>query len=238
MLIAIPSKGRPGKSASKELLKSGVLFVPKSEEKYYRRTYQDVVGVPDEVRGITPTRNWILKNTNERYVVMVDDDLKVAGYFHCLGSDFFKKRITEERTLLRVAEQAFETLEGLGWKIFGVKPESRTVSQNNESPFLLKTFITANFIGIINDGSMYFDETFKVKEDYEIGLRHIARYGGVLGLRYLYWEEEHWETEGGCKDYRTNAIEIESISRLIKMYPKFIKQAKKRGSVYDIKLNF
>lgn len=238
MLIAIPSKGRPRKLKSKEFMKSAVLFVPESEVKQYKQIYNEVVGVPNNVRGITPTRNWILKNTDERYVVMCDDDLKSAGYIHHLGSDFYKQRIKDESTILRICEQSFETLEGLGWKIFGIKPESKTVSQNNETPFLLRTFITANFIGIINDGSLYFDESYVVKEDYEIGLRHIEMFGGVLGLRYLYWEEEHWETDGGCKDYRTEQIELNAISKLIKRYPKYVRKAVKKGNVYDIRLNF
>ena len=67
ILIAIPSKGRPYKSKSKELLKSAKLFVPESEFDLYNKIYpNDIVKVPNEIKGITKTRNWILNNCNNK----------------------------------------------------------------------------------------------------------------------------------------------------------------------------
>jgi hypothetical protein len=79
MIIAIPSKGRAGETKTDKLLRSGVLFVPNSEVNQYRRTSANVVGVPDEVKGITKTRNWILKNCGQERVVFIDDDVKAQG---------------------------------------------------------------------------------------------------------------------------------------------------------------
>lgn len=93
-------------------------------------------------------------------------------------------------------------------------------------------------MGIVNDGTLYFDETYKVKEDYEIGLRHVEMFGGVLSLRYFYWEEEHWTTDGGCKDYRNDAVEREAINKLIKRYPSFIRSVNRKNAVYNIQLMF
>ena len=55
-----------------------------------------------------------------------------------------------------------------------------------------------------------------VKEDYESCLRHIRDKGGILGIRYLHWENDHWGKDGGCKDYRTIDIERKAIKNLIK----------------------
>lgn len=81
MLIAIPSKSRPFRSKSKELLSEGVLFVPENEEKDYRKIYNEVVPVPMSVKGITATRNWILRENLGEDVVFVDDDLKQCAYW-------------------------------------------------------------------------------------------------------------------------------------------------------------
>ena len=63
MLVAIPSKSRPWKSASKELIKSALMFVPENEVGIYRKIYgSDIVGVPMEYKGITKTRNYILNS--------------------------------------------------------------------------------------------------------------------------------------------------------------------------------
>lgn len=239
MLIAIPSKGRPYRSKSKEFLKDAKLFVPESEYRLYNQVYpNDIVAVPNDVRGITPTRNWILRNTDEKEVVMVDDDLVKCGY---LMPDETGKintlEIKDGKILERVFEQAFETLYSLGWKVFGVRGESSAWGQHNENPFLFDSYITANCMGIINDGTMYFDEKMVVKEDFELGLRHMEMFGGVLCIRYLFWSEKHWTTDGGCADYRHEKVERDAINRLLKLYPKRVRKVSKKGNVYDIRLN-
>lgn len=239
MLIAIPSKSRPWKSASKELLKDGILFVPEQEVELYTRIYgRDVVGVPREVKGITPTRNWILDQYEGEDIVFVDDDLKRTGYI-VTKSDGKKKfvKLTESELLTEFAK-SFELCKGLGYKIFGLKTEASPMSQYDEKPFLFKTYVTASCMGIVNDTDLRFDESFKVKEDYEIGCRHIKKYGGILGVRYICWENHHWDTNGGCGDYRTDALERECINKLIKKYPSFVKSVTRRNSNYCIRLMF
>lgn len=239
MLIAIPSKSRPFRSKSKELLKSAVLYVPACEYDEYRKIYNEVVAVPDDVKGITATRNWILKNTQERWVVFVDDDLKSQGRWIAKpqGYGIKHKRMTEEEWLTEF-ERLFEVTESLGWKIFGTNTEDAKISAKIDKPFILRQYVLASCMGIVNDGSMYFDETYKVKEDYEISLRHIEQYGGVLRARHLYWSNTHWTDAGGCKDYRTDAMEREMINKLIARYPKYIRKVSNKSSQYTIKLHF
>lgn len=239
MLIAIPSKSRPWKSKSKELLKSAVMYVPECELTEYRKVYPDAVGVPDDVKGITATRNWILKNTTERWVVFVDDDLKSQGRF-VLRTDGYgikHQRMTEQEWLLEF-ERLFETTESMGWKIFGVNTEDSKISCKVSKPFSLRGYVLASCMGIVNDGSMYFDEVYKVKEDYEISLRHVEQYGGVLRARWLYWANTHWDDSGGCKDYRTDEMERKMINMLIKRYPRYIRAVSNKSSQYTIKLQF
>lgn len=244
MLIAIPSKSRPFKSKSKEILKSGMLFVPQMEVDDYCKIYpaSDIVGVPDDVRGITKTRNWILKQNIGEDVVFVDDDLQQTGYHHCgYGGDMYKKQFIKFKTEQEVVyqfEKAFDLVKSLGWKIWGCKTESMGLSCRPEKPFNFRRYITASCMGIVNDGTMFFDENFPVKEDYEIGLRHIQQFGGVLGIDYFVWQNSHWKDEGGCRDYRSDQMERECINRLIKMYPQYIQSVSNKKSQYSIKLNF
>src|SRR5262249_35007849 len=82
VIIAIPSKGRPANVKSTKVLPSAVLYVPEFEVPDYTKANpaSTVVGVPSDVRGITKTRNWILKNAGDRWVVMVDDDVLMQGW--------------------------------------------------------------------------------------------------------------------------------------------------------------
>lgn len=239
MLIAIPSKGRPYKSKSKELLKTATLFVPENEVRFYKEIYNEVVGVPNEVKGITATRNWILKNTDEKYVVFIDDDLKQAGYWvdkEPKGRKFIN--ITDEKIWLDNFLRLFELTDSMSYKIWGLKTETSKIGQHDEKPFVFKTYITASCMGIINDGNYYFDERYMVKEDYEIGLRHVTERGGVVGARYLTWANHHWDKEGGCGEYRDDKMERECINMLIKQYPKYVKRVVRKNSGYTIQLNF
>ena len=83
MIIAIPSKNRAGKTTSQRVLPNATFYVPESEVHQYKQFVKNVIAVPKEVKGITPTRNWILKNTKERYVVFIDDDVKTCGWTKC-----------------------------------------------------------------------------------------------------------------------------------------------------------
>lgn len=240
MLIAIPSKSRPWKSKSKELLRSALMFVPENEAEIYKKIYgSDVVPVPLDVRGITPTRNWILDQYRGEDVVFVDDDLIQTGYV-VTDENLKKKHVNfkNEADILREFEKSFELCKDLGWKIWGLKTESASMSQRDEKPFLFKCYVTASCMGIVNDTDLRFDEAFRVKEDYEISCRHIEKYGGILGVRYIYWENKHWDTNGGCGDYRTDKMERDCIERLISRYPNFVKSVKRKNSQYCIQLMF
>lgn len=237
MLVAVPSKGRAGMTKTDKLLTNSVFFVPEAEVEDYRKHSKcEVIGVPNDVKGITKTRNWILKNTNEKHVVMVDDDVNDQGWVKLYKNNSRKKKITEEQWIFEF-ERLFDIVEGLEWKIWGVKTENATRSTYPFKPFLFRSYITASCMGIINDGTYLFDESFPVKEDYEICLRHLKDFGGILAARYIFWQNSHWEDDGGCKSYRTQKMEAKAIRDLIKLYPGRIKKITRGGSSYSIELN-
>jgi hypothetical protein len=238
MLIAVPSKGRAGLTTTDKILPTvATWFVPESETHQYKGIYKNVVGVPKSVQGITATRNWILKNTDEKWVVMLDDDAKITGYtkLHKNRGEQIKK--TGEFFWRDEFIKYFDLCEQLKMKIWGVKTEAALRSVYPYKPILLKSYVTASCMGIINDGEYTFDESFPVKEDYEICLRHIRDKGGILAIRYLHWENNHWGKDGGCKDYRTVNMEKEAIKKLIKMYPSMIASAHRKANEFTIKLN-
>jgi glycosyltransferase involved in cell wall biosynthesis len=238
MLIAIPSKGRSNNCPSYDRLNGNcTLFVPESELHQYLKKYKNVIPVPIHVKGITATRNWILKNTDERWVVMLDDDVKTAGYNHLHRLNTKKIEIKDVHVWVNEFKKIFSITEQLGYKIWGIRTESSPMGTYPYKPFLFKSYVTASCIGIINDGSYYFDERFIVKEDYEICLRHISEFGGIVAARYIHWENSHWEDEGGCKDYRTQKIEENCIGLLKELYPNLVSGVTRKNNKYTIKLS-
>ncbi len=238
MIVAIPSKGRPTKVASKKILTSAKIYVPESEFDAYEKMNQgDVIAVPQEVTGITQTRNWILKSCNDRYVIFVDDDIHIQGYHNMFEFHSEVVKLTEE-VWMQEFSKLFDVAEGMNYKIWGVATDGAPRGNYPYKPFMHYSYVTASCMGMINDGSYYFDEDFPVKEDYEICLRHIKERGGILAARYLFWKNYHWTGEGGCKDYRTQDMELAAIKKLMKMYPGMIRRIIRGGSNYSIELNF
>jgi len=238
MLVAIPSKGRVGKVKTLKPLPSGVVYVPHSEGEDYRSVYPNanIVDVPEEVRGITATRNWILTNTEERYVVFVDDDVMEVGYW-VIGVEGKKKVTMKEPVLIKEWLKLFHVTDDLGYHLWGAETTGDYRALHPHKPFVWHTYVTASCMGLVNDGIL-FDTDYPVKEDYELTLRCIKDDGGVLGARYLFWKNEHWTTQGGCSNYRTQTMEDKAINDLMASYPNLIKKVTKGGSQYSIVIDF
>lgn len=238
MLIAIPSKGRPATITSAKILKSAMLFVPADEVADYERSGNtNVVGVPRSVKGITATRNYILKSTADPWVVMVDDDVKSQGFVKLLPANVKHIRLDEKQWIAEMVK-LFELTEQLHFRLWGVATQSAARSVYPWKPILTRSYVTGSFMGIVNDGKVRFDERYPVKEDYELTLRCIRQDGGVVAARYLYWENSHWKDPGGCSGYRTQLMELRCIKMLANSYPGMIRRIERGGSTYSIDLDF
>jgi hypothetical protein len=234
--IAIPSKGRAGLITSHEIFKSAVIYVPENEVKQYGIYKNKVVGIPISVKGITATRNWILKN-NDCNIFFLDDDFEYGGYVERTDEKYKVKRVKDELIYIKEIEKLFDIAEQSNSKIFGLFTVGNNLTNYAYNPFLFNGVCLGSCMGIINDGSYYFDETFEVKEDYELTLRHFTERGITVRSNIIFMQHEHTQLRGGCRD--SNRIEKEklAVKKLITMYPGMIKEAKHRGTSFAIQLN-
>lgn len=243
MIIAIPSKGRPGKTPSLDVLKkTGLLFVPANEvESYLACGAKQVVGVPSNVLGITATRNWILDYAVEQkdpWVVFVDDDAKKLGWIELKKYTSKHHKMLDEGEWLEAWWRLFEVTEDMGYRAWGIATDGDPKSVYTYRPFIWHTYLTASCCGVRAETGIKFDESFRVKEDYELGLRCIKEDGGIVGARFFHWCNEHWTTQGGCRDYRTGMMEGEAIRKLMKLYPGLIRKVTRGGAEYSIEIDF
>ena len=237
MLIAVPSKGRAGNTTTQNVVASGIFFVPESEmDDYNRSGVKAVIPVPNDIRGITRTRNWILKNQNDKRVVFLDDDCQRIGWAEMLDENVQHHHLPESVVLVEFTK-LFEITEALHYRIWGASTISASRAVYPQKPFLFRTYVVASCMGVVNTG-IRFDESYQVKEDYELCLRCIVEDGGIVGARYFYCESAHWTIGGGCAEYRTQEMEADAIARLIKTYPGLIRQVKRGGSQFSVALDF
>ena len=234
--IAIPSKSRAGLITSQEIFKSAVIYVPINEIKQYSIYKNKIIGVPIEIKGITATRNWILKKNNCN-IFFLDDDFEYGGYVERTDEKYKIKRVKEESIYIKEIEKLFEISEQSNSKIFGLFTVGNNLTNYSYNPFLFNGVCLGSCMGIINDGSYYFDETFEVKEDYELTLRHFTERGLTVRSNIIFMQHEHTQLRGGCRDSNRIAKEKTAVKKLITMYPGMIKEAKHRGTSFAIQLN-
>jgi glycosyltransferase involved in cell wall biosynthesis len=235
--IAIPSKGRAGLITSQKIFKSATLYIPESELMQYSVYSNKIVTIPMDVKGITATRNWILKYNHNKNVFFLDDDLQYGGYVKRTDEKYKVLRIEDENIYVKELKKLFEVAEQSNSKILGLFTVGNNLTNYAYSPFLFNGVCLGSCMGIINDGTYYFDESFEVKEDYELTLRHLTERGINVRSNILFMQHEHTQTKGGCRDSKRIEKEKSAIKKLIKMYPGMIKEAKHRGTNFSIQLN-
>ena len=234
--IAIPSKGRAGLITSHEIFKSAVIYVPENEVRQYSIYKNKIVGIPIEVKGITATRNWILKN-NDCNIFFLDDDFEYGGFVERTEEKYKVKRVKDESIYIREIEKLFEISEQSNSKIFGLFTVGNNLTNYAYNPFLFNGVCLGSCMGMINDGTYYFDESFEVKEDYELTLRHLTERGIAVRSNIIFMKHEHTQLRGGCRDSKRIEKEKKAVKRLIDMYPNMIKEANHRGTSFAIQLN-
>src|SRR6185437_16215572 len=116
------------------------------------------------------------------------------------------------------------------YRVWGVATQNAPRAVYPWKPILFRSYVTASFMGIINDGRTRFDERFNVKEDYELNLRCIKEDGGIIAARYIHWTNSHWTDAGGCAAYRTQLMELRCIKLLMQLYPGMIRRVRRGGS--------
>lgn len=222
IIIAIPSKGRADRVVTKELFpKENILvFAPENELNDYRKHNKDVqiVGVPDEIKGITKTRNYILqymKKNKVKYHIQVDDD---AEYLEEIQNEK-RKKLTDYKYIYNLCQKMFILTEDIGFKLWGFRLTSGMRDYRCMSPFTTVMPVVFNIAGIINN-DIWFDERFVVKEDYDYSMMHILKYGGVLRYNKYYIGVTHLFNKGGCASYRNDDIETQMRNLLIKKWGK------------------
>jgi hypothetical protein len=238
MKIVIPSKGRAGMMKTTEIFTDAYIFCPEAELKQYKQFYNNIIGVPKEFNGITKTRNFILNYYKNENIVFIDDDLEYCGWIKKDQEKYKVQRIKDYKIWEREFKMYFNLTSQMNYKIWGMNTVGNNLTSYPYKPIQTNGVALGSCMGIINDGSYYFNEEFEVKEDYELSLRHIKERGGLMSIRYAFMQHEHTKMAGGCREPNRIKKEQKSIVKLIKQYPGWIKQAKHRGTSFAIQLNY
>ena len=242
LLIAIPSKGRAGMVTSHHLLGDALdyakIFVPDSEVDEYKEGHPEVeiVGVPDSIKGITPTRNFILDYCDGYEIpwnLQIDDDALYFNYFE--GGIGTPGIVLPDDRKLALLTNYFEMCEDLGTNLFGFNVSGDKKFYREYSPFSMLSVVVGNLMGIVVDDQR-FDERLKVKEDYDFSLQSLYRHRKIIRSNKYVWRVAHHDTAGGCKTYRTLQVEKDAIAILQQKWGKGIVRPHFKKGEYEIRV--
>lgn len=180
------------------------------DQESYKAKGHDVIVCPDEIRGnIARVRNWILdQNKVADCVVMLDDDIKAVTRWRDQKIQVLTP--DEVRELIEVA--TVMTLD-MGIHLWGVNCIIDKGAYREYTPFSLLSYCSATFCGHVRSELRY-DERFSLKEDYDMTLQQIHKYGRVLRFNMISYKVDHYNVAGGCSVYRNSKKELEQIARL------------------------
>jgi len=226
-----PSYKRPEKSITQKTYPFVKLVVRESDKDDYLANGNDIVVVPDSAQGnVCRIRNYILDNLADDcdYVILMDDDCKGIYRWENQTKILFK-----QDELIEFCEQMSILCNDWGYKFWGLNCVGDKGSYREHTPFGTLQYIGSPFHAHFKNEIRY-DENLPLKEDYDITLQHIRKYGGCLRVNFANYDVKQAEQTGGCATYRNLAKEKEQFELLQKKWgSKVIKQDKKSKRSFD-----
>lgn len=200
-----PSYKRSEKSITQIKYPFVKLVVSERESEEYLKNGNNIIICPNEVQGnVCRVRNWILDNLYEDAdcIVIIDDDCSYIGRWQ----DQKRKKFTPDE-LQEFCEIKSILCRDFGYKLWGLNCLTDKGCYREYTPFGTKQFIGAPFSAHLKESEIRFDEELPLKEDYDITLQHIQKYGGLLRINFAHYEVKQSEQEGGCASYRNLEFE-------------------------------
>lgn len=227
-----PSYKRPEKSITQIHYPNVKLVVRESEAEEYIANGNDIVVCPDSAQGnVCRVRNWILDNLYDDAdcIVIIDDDCSYIGRWEEQSQIKFNMNDLEE-----FSENIANITKEMGFHMWGLNCVTDKGAYREYTPFSTIQFIGAPLQAHLKTSEIRFDEELPLKEDYDITLQHIHKYGGCLRVNFAHYNVKQAEQEGGCATYRNLDKEKQQFFALQRKWGKdVIKRDKQSKRSFD-----
>ena len=247
--IYIPSIGRPGdciilKSIIPELMPLVRIVVPPEEVKGYQEADEEYIKqgmqvLGADVQGIANTRDWIIDNTETRYILMADDDVG------------FRKRNEENKLRACSLDDVYDSIKLL----YKWMTEEEIPVAGYSSSFG-NNWIKTDYVECMRPCRAYGIDTktlkkLKIKfafmgpdvcvtgEDYHMFLA-VLEAGYKNRMTAVYTINGGDKPDGGCAIWRTASMIIEAMDSLKKLHEPYVSFRKEKGLTqrFDIGYEF
>lgn len=223
--MLILSRGRYDSITSDKILPNWVeIVVPESEcEKYRANTSHDVVPIPDDVKTLGSTRNYVLRKFHEETVVMFDDDLI---RLYCLTGRL-SRPIEDPEEIVEVVANTAVMARDAGVSMFSFYQDDIRHYKGYE-PFDLCTW-GGGVIGVIGRKHRFAEGRSKVDVDFTLQCLLTDR---IVFVNTMYrFAQKMNINAGGSSIFRTQKSVESDTDYLKRRWGKYVKFKEKKGTV-------
>lgn len=226
MKIFIPTYGRAEDQVTLSSIPTGWLnetyLVVQAREQYKYVHYPNVLVLPNRIKTIAPTRQWIVDKCNDPYIIMMDDDIT-----------FYKRREDRPDLMLGVEQKDVRRLIGniflklRTYPLVGVAPReggNRLTEGNVECTRMMR--VLGIRTDIFKQNKIKFDR-LEVQEDFDVILQLLRKGHKNLLLTDYCQGQKTSNAAGGCSEFRTIELHNKNVLKLAELHSPYVKVVKK-----------
>lgn len=230
MKIFIPTFGRSDYQVTWENLPHAVKFrtrlvVQYREENRYDEKYPLIV-LPDNIRSIGPTRQWLIDNFPDEKILMLDDDLDFAVR---RSDEPTKFRAATERDMLLLLDN-IQLVMDEGYKMVGVSGREGANRDTSQFKTITRQLrVHALDAGFFKEKNIRFDR-IPFMEDFDATLQLLELgYANRVLNGWVHNQRGGSNAPGGCSVTRTIAAHNEAAKELKRLHPKYVRVVEKES---------
>lgn len=225
--IVIPSSGRPTRQITLTSFPWGInvyVAMPVDEVDNYVAANNVIreLPVPNRIKGISKTRQWLMENCKHRYLLMLDDDMV---FFHRPNMKSPKLLKLKHIDVLLAAWHSYMN----EFAHVGLSARQGNNNEVKEIATCRRMFNAYMYdMKVINKVNPVLGR-LPVMEDFDLTLQ-LLRAGYPNGMIYKWcWNQSGSNAEGGCSQYRTNKMQAAAARKLAELHPGFVKVVEKQS---------
>ncbi len=215
-MIVINTLGRvnnqPTLVALKEAGLNPVLLVQYHEKDLYDKYDVEVTVLPEYVKNLPETRQWLSENSPYEKVIIIDDD-----FTFYTRDEGIKLRKSSNEDIKQMIEQVYSDLETYAAVGISMRQGNNHVEEDFKENSAINGFIGLD-LNIVRKEGIRFDHN-PAMEDKHVILGLLTRgHKNKVWFKWCY-NQPASNTEGGCSTYRTSELQKLAAETLAESYP-------------------
>lgn len=225
MRLYIHTYGRANKQITLERFKpiEELVWLVVQEREEHLYDYPRTLVLPDSIRTLSPTRQWILENAKAEKIVMLDDDL--AFYRRKSKADWHLRYCNEDDLwdLVDWFDSALDKYSHVG--VSAREGNNRIERLEVENTRMMRC-LGYNRKKVLKTGARF--DRLPTKQDFDMTLQLLRKgHANLVSFEFAQGQWNGSQAEGGCSVYRTEQMMTESAEALAKLHPGFVKLREK-----------